>query len=327
MSHQPSRILFAFVLFVSAPAWAASVHIPDGTPIPLRLKGDLSSSRAEVGDRVDFTVVHAVIVQGVVAVPEGSVAWGAVQSVKKDKEIKFDITGLRLPNLREIKLRSVRQKTSNPGKDQIKLETHLGDTVGAAVGTEFTAYIDEDIDVESAEASSPASRPTTPPASRPPEVKPAAQAVAPAAAAPVTSAPPVSTSQPAPVQSVPAPSATTTTARPAIPSPTSATPVQSPQPQAPSRAVAQATPATAPTAQEPGTTAERVTVECFSDPSGADIVINDEYYGNTPSILKLLPTTLRVEFKLPGYKTDSRTLDLTVVTGLRTIRGVLEKKE
>jgi hypothetical protein len=68
-------------------------------------------------------------------------------------------------------------------------------------------------------------------------------------------------------------------------------------------------------------------VECFSDPSGAEILINDDYYGNTPSILKLLPTTLRVDLKMPGYKTDSRTLDLTGATDLRTVRGLLEKKE
>jgi hypothetical protein len=84
----------------------------------------------------------------------------------------------------------------------------------------------------------------------------------------------------------------------------------------------------APAAQEAGEAVERVTVECFSDPSGAEIVLDDEYYGNTPSILKLLPATRRLEFKMPGYKTYSQTLDLTQGGAFRTVRGSLvEKKE
>ena len=312
MIQQRAWILSVLAMIFACQARAASVHVPDGTPVPLRLKAELSSSRAEIGQRVDFTVAHAVSLGGVVAIPEGSIAWGAVQSVKRDKEIKFDIQGLRLPNLREIKLRSVRQKTSNPGKDQIKLETRLGDTVGAAVGTEFTGYLDEDVEVEGTGPSARAPTSFSSAGSRPGEVKPAAQVPAQAVAAPAASAPAVPTPQTPPRQSAPTPTVTA---------------VQQSQPPAPAPKITPTTRTAAPAAQETGEAVDRVTVECFSDPSGAEIVLDDEYYGNTPSILKLLPAARRLEFKMPGYKTYSQTLDLTQGGAFRTVRGSLEKKE
>ncbi|MFB3922632.1 MAG: PEGA domain-containing protein [Terriglobia bacterium] len=302
------------------PTWAASVRVPDGTPVPLQLKAELSSGRAEVGQRVDFAVAHAVNIGGVVAIPEGSIAWGAVQSVKRGKEVKFDVQGLRLPNLREMKLRSVREKTSNPAKDQIKIETRLGDGVGAAVGTEFTAYIDGDVDVEAAGAPTtvPSALPATSP---PPETKPAAHPPPQPVTVPAVSAPTRSPSQTAPAPSSPA-SAATQASRPPAQSTAAVKSVQTPQASAP---VPKA--ASTPAAQETAVGADRVTVECFSDPTGAEIMLNDEYYGNTPSILKLLPAVRRLDLKMPGYKTDSQTLDLTQGGAFRTVRGTLEKKE
>jgi hypothetical protein len=83
----------------------------------------------------------------------------------------------------------------------------------------------------------------------------------------------------------------------------------------------------APAAQDVTGTAERVTVECFSDPSGGDILIDGSYYGNTPSILKLTAAAHHLEVSLPGYKTYVQDLNLSVERGFRTIRAPLEKKE
>jgi len=68
-----------------------------------------------------------------------------------------------------------------------------------------------------------------------------------------------------------------------------------------------------------------VTVECFSDPLGADILIDDDFHGSTPSILKLAPGNHQIEFRLMGYKPHSQPLNLTPGTGLRTVRMTLEK--
>jgi hypothetical protein len=86
-----------------------------------------------------------------------------------------------------------------------------------------------------------------------------------------------------------------------------------------------------PTPQAGGATGgarqERVTVECFSIPTGAEILIDGDFYGHTPSILKLTPATHRLEFQMPGYRPYSQTLRLAPGSGITTIRATLEKRE
>lgn len=278
-------------LCLSSLLYAEQVEIPEGTRVQVRLEADLLSSQVDEGSRVDFVVARPVMIQGLVAIPAGAVAWGAVQSVKKDKFIKFDIEGVRLPNLATVKLRSIREKSKNPAKDLVKVETELGDTVGAPKGNEFTAYVDKDVTVEASTATAPAS---------PPAVQPTPAPTAPArvlAAPPAVSTPAAPTPTPAPA----AQSAPTTLAPAARPAPTPAAPVVA--------------------------TGELITVECFSDPSDAEILIDGDFYGTTPSILKMLPGTHRLEFRLEGYKTYSVPLNLEPGASLRTIRGSLQKKE
>ena len=68
-------------------------------------------------------------------------------------------------------------------------------------------------------------------------------------------------------------------------------------------------------------------MECFSDPSGAEILIDGEFYGNTPSILKLPVGRHELEIQLSGYKTYAIPLILQSGAGMRTIRAPLEQKE
>jgi len=238
------------LLFLSSLLYAERVEIPEGTPVRVRLKAALLSSQVDEGSRVDFVVAGPVIIHGVVAIPAGSVAWGAVQSVKKDKIIKFHIQGARLPNLTQIKLRSIREKSKRDAKDELKVDSKLRDEVGAPEGSEFTAYVDGTVSVEGA-------------------------------AAPPAPAPPAATA--------PAP-------RPAI-------------------------------APAPAVTGEPVTLECFSEPSGSDILLDGDFRGTTPSILKIPPGKHHLEYQLSGYKPYSEELNLEPGTGLRTIRKSLEKKE
>ena len=316
---------FLSVLFSGSLLWAERVRVPDGMPVPVRLKADIRSNQVQPGDRVDFEVARPITVRGLVVIPEGSVAWGAVQSVKREKEIKFDVQGLRLPNLQELRLRSVSQKTKNPGKDQIKLETMLGEVVGARMGTEFMAYLDEDVEVETAaapEATGGTPRPASTAAAQPAEVKPPTSApVTPTPEVTTTAAPAVTTA------ATPAETAPQATAPSAEPAPAPRRAVEETQPTPPAPTVSQTAQHVAPAAQDVTGTAERVTVECFSDPSGGDILIDGSYYGNTPSILKLTATAHHLEVSLPGYKTYVQDLNLSVERGFRTIRAPLEKKE
>jgi len=280
-------------------AQAQAARLAEGTAVHVRLTADLLSSQAVVGARVDLEIAQPVMLQGGVAIPQGAVVWGAIQDVKKGKSLHFDVEGVRLPDQQTVKLRCSVHKTSNAAKDEIKVETQVGGDLGAAKGTEFTAYLDQDVDVAVAAAPAPAQpAPAVAPAPAPRPVTPTPAPVAkpaPAAVAPPTPQPENPPATPAPVAVPPVASAP-------------ATPVPAPHP--------------APAAQ-PG---EYITVECFSDPTGADIMIDDEFHGSTPSILKLLPGNHQIEFRLMGYKPHSQPLNLTAGTGLRTVRMTLEKQ-
>jgi hypothetical protein len=282
-------------------AFGQRVRLPEGTPVHVRLKANLASEQVEEGARVEFEVARPVVIQGMTVIPAGAVSWGAVQSVKKGKSIKFDIEGVQLPDGTNVKLRSVGTRAKTPGQDQIKVDSSFDGGVGAAKGSEYTAYVNEDREVAvSGQAGNPALA--------------AAPSVVPTAPPALAVAPP-----PTPAQVV-APSALTVT--PAV---TSTTP-------APAAVTTPAPPGTSPAASPPQSAAplanvERVTVECFSDPSGADILIDGDFYGNTPSILKIPVGRHDLQIQLSGYKTYAIPLILQSGAGIRRIRAPLEQKE
>jgi hypothetical protein len=254
-----------------------------------------------VGARVDLEVAQAVTLQGVMVIPQGAAVWGAVQDVKKGKLLHFDIEGLRLPNQQIVKLRSIsaRKKAGIPMRDEIKVETQVGGDLGARKGSEFTAYLDQDVNVAVPAA----------PAQPAPVVTPAATpAPATPAPAPVETPAPAVVAPPAPKPMAPSAPPPPVAAPPVVSAPVVHTPTPTPHP--------------APVAQ-PG---EYITVECFSDPSGADIMIDDEFHGSTPSILKLVPGDHQIEFRLMGYQPRAQPLNLTPGSGLRTVRITLEKQ-
>lgn len=312
------RIRQTVVVWGLAIACAGSVmqgqaaHLAEGTAVRVRLTTDLISSQAVVGARVDLEVVQAVSLQGAVVIPQGATAWGAVQDVKKGKSVHFDIEGVRLPNQQIVKLRSIPQlkKAGMPLRDEIKVETQVGGDVGARKGTEFTAYLNQDlnVDVPGAPAAPAQPAPVVAPAPATQTVTPAPTPVVAPAPAAVATTTPTSTLTSTPKPATP----------PAAPTPVVAPPVVS----APVVHTTAPAPPPAPAAQ-PG---EYITVECFSDPTGADIMIDDEYHGSTPSILKLVPGDHQIEFRLMGYKAHSQPLNLTPGTGLRTVRITLEKQ-
>ncbi|MGD0225717.1 MAG: hypothetical protein ABSF71_25590 [Terriglobia bacterium] len=127
---------------------AREARLVDGAAVHLRLRTDLLSSRAKVGSRVNLEVAQSVILQGVVVIPEGAEAWGAVQAVKKGKILHFDIEGVRLPNRQIVLLRCTPQKKTRSTKDVIKVETEINGQLGAPQGFEFTAYLDQDVNVD-----------------------------------------------------------------------------------------------------------------------------------------------------------------------------------
>jgi hypothetical protein len=268
--------------------------------VRVRLTADVTSSQASVGARVDLEVAQPVTLEGVVVIPEGAVAWGAVQDAKKGKSLRFDVEGVRLPSQQIIKLRCSTHKTNNAARDEIKVETQVGGDLGAAKGSEYTAYLDQDLSVEVPGA-------PTAPAPPAPAAAPATPTPAPAEPAPATVAAPT----PQAVRPSPPPAPATV----AVPTPQPAKPAPPPVYTAP---VAHPAPAVQ--------SGEYIRVECYSDPLGADIIIDDEFHGSTPSILKLVPGNHQIEFRLMGYKGHSQTLNLTPGSSLTTVRMTLEKQ-
>jgi hypothetical protein len=308
------QAVLAAVVLACAGVWApaATVHLADGTPLHARLKADLLSSQATEGSRVDFEVARPVMLNGMVVIPEGSVVWGAVQSAKPGKSLRFDIEGVRLPDLKTAKLRCSPQRKGNAAKDEIKVESRVGSDLGASKGSEFTAYLDEGLSLDVAGAPVIA----TPPA----PVAPAVDApVAPVAAPPAVTH--VQTPAPAerPASKKPKAVKPVPVTRPVPPVPVVAPPAVSAQPPAP--VVAPEAPVA------PAQPAEYITVECFSDPMGADILIDGEFHGSTPSILKLLPGDHQLEYQLFGYKDHTEKLALMPGTGVRTVRVTFDKKD
>jgi len=282
---------------------AQASTLADGTVVHVRLTADLLSSEVLVGSRVDMEIAQPVALENEVLIPEGSAAWGEVRAVRRGKILDFDIVGARLPNGRIVLLRCSPQRTTKTKKDEIKVEIRMGRDLGAPKGIEYTAYLDQDLDVDLAlEPLAPA--------------QPTAVAAAAAAAEPTTRA-----TAPAGegVLGAAAPHAPPPDTPFAPPAPAAAPPVVF-NPAASTRGpVARLAPAA-----ESG---ESTKIGCFSDPPGADILIDGEFHGSTPSTLKLLPGSHQIEFRLMGYKPYVQTLNLPASAGLRSLRMTLEKQQ
>lgn len=283
MNGKRFMLAFAVALLCARGLGAGErLRLPEATPVHVRLKAELRGDQAKEGDRVDFEVAQPVLVRDLVVIPEGAVAWGAIQSAKKG-QIKFDIEGVVLSNQTGVKLRTTAEKPKKASKDQVKYDTKVDETAVAPKGAEFVAYVDQDVDLEGA----------SPSASNSPKPGPATT----------------------PIPAVENPSANPETPKPA-PAPPAVTDVPRPNP-----APATPGPTVAPAS------VERATVECYSDPTGADILIDGNFVGNTPSILKVPVGRHRIEFQMRDFKETSQSLDLTSSRGMRTVRVTLESSE
>ena len=133
--------------------------LPDGTEVTLRLRQQVSSATAKVGDRVDFEACVDVTVNEVVVIREGARAWGNVITARPKKsfgragKLDFTIDYVKAIDAQNVRLRST-QKTmgkENFGKAGVVSFIALplgffvkGKNVEIAAGTEFTVFADGD---------------------------------------------------------------------------------------------------------------------------------------------------------------------------------------
>ena len=156
---------------------APSQHmLEDGTPIKLRLQETLSSADAQVDQQVDFDVLEEVKLGDLLLIPKGSVAWGTVTEAEPKKrmarggKLNVNIDAVRLASGERAALRGVKE---------VKGGGHTGAMTGGIVatsivffpaapfflfmhgkditipkGTEITAYINGDMNLDPAKFTS-----------------------------------------------------------------------------------------------------------------------------------------------------------------------------
>jgi len=113
----PVYLLVTMLLMQCAPAQdmrtvPASLTIPDGTPVHLRLSQNVSSARGHVGDNLNFVVVRDVNVDGFTVIPAGSEATGTVTGIKGKRflgiggKVSLKLDSVKLANGDQVNLRA-----------------------------------------------------------------------------------------------------------------------------------------------------------------------------------------------------------------------------
>jgi len=91
------------------------LFLPDGTPIPVQLAENVSSSKAHVGDQVNFVVVRNVDLDGFTVIPAGTVAHGTVTGIKGKRllgigaKVSLKLDSVRLVTGEEVTLRGSKE--------------------------------------------------------------------------------------------------------------------------------------------------------------------------------------------------------------------------
>ena len=284
--------------------------LEDGTAVTLRLDRSLSSADAQAGDKVEFEVAEEVSVNRIVVIPKDSPASGTVVEAHKKRRMgragKLDVTidSVQLVDGEKVTLRAVKESQGGSHAGLMAggmVATSLivwpaapvfllmhGKDVTIAKGTEVTAYISGDVKLDPVKFQPAGLVPAATPASATPE------SATPGSAAP-DSATPSSATPSSAIQAVPA-------ASPA------ATPNAAPGD-------------TTAVSQDQGTAAE---LEVSSTPDGADIEIDGNFVGNTPSTMGVAAGPHQVSVKKAGFKPWER--KITVSSGHVKIDATLESQ-
>ncbi len=135
----PAHILL--LMFLMPWAWAqegsavpATLTIPDGTPIKVRLAENVSSRHARAGDNLNFVVVRDVNVGGFTIIPAGTIAHGSVTGVKGRRllgiggKVALKLDSVELVNGDQVDLRA---RLEVKGRSRTKL------MAAAMIGTAF----------------------------------------------------------------------------------------------------------------------------------------------------------------------------------------------
>jgi hypothetical protein len=123
---------------VSGPAASSKGFVlEDGTPVRLRTGRTISSADAHIGDSLDFEVLEDVLVNGVLVVPKGGIAYSTVTEAQAKRrmarggKLDVNIDSVRLVNGERAALRAVKE---------VKGGGHTGAMTGGIVATSIVFF-------------------------------------------------------------------------------------------------------------------------------------------------------------------------------------------
>jgi hypothetical protein len=162
----------------SPPSSSSEFTLRNNTPIRLKLGKTISSATAHVGDAVDLEVAEEVTVNGLSVIPVGAPATAVVTEAEPKKgrghggKLAVSIKFVSLRDNEKAAVRSFQESTSTNNSAGAVLPFARGKEVVLTEGTEFTAYVDGDIQLkkQSFQPEKNSSRPA--PAPVPPAQKP-----------------------------------------------------------------------------------------------------------------------------------------------------------
>jgi len=198
----PPRPRLAWVAVVAA-VWtvvaalnllAAQVRMREGTLVLVKLHDDITTENTTKGDRIELDVAENVVVNNLVVIPKGAVAWGEVTRVrssgKKSKLtgfVAFQVKGVHAADNQQIGLRKTPEKLrkAKPEENEYQEGSVIRGLrermIGAEKGKEYAAYTEQEIVVNVpdsvptvASTPAPAAAPAGPPAAITPAAPPAA---------------------------------------------------------------------------------------------------------------------------------------------------------
>jgi len=133
----------------SAPPSPSEFTLRNGTPIHLKLAKTISSATAHVGEVVDLRVVN-----GLSVIPSGAAAIGLVTDAEPKKrmgrggKLAFSINFVHLKDDEKAAVRSFQESTGSNNSAGAILPLSSGKEVVFTEGTEFTAYVDGDMQLK-----------------------------------------------------------------------------------------------------------------------------------------------------------------------------------
>ncbi len=120
-----------------APKSSKGFVLEDATPVKLRINRTVSSADAHVGDTVDFEVLEEVLVNGIVVIPKGGLAFATVTEAQPKRrmarggKLDVNIDYARLADEEKAALRAVQD---------VKGGGHTGAMTGAIVATSIVFF-------------------------------------------------------------------------------------------------------------------------------------------------------------------------------------------